>query len=343
MTANLQTLCLNSLGDFETIFVSPPKSTRLYEHSGFILRLILPDTEIKYEPSFQDFEISFLNMIDIVVKACSNIPRVETRLYSDSAIQQQNGLKKDVIGGLVPVILPNIQQQHKDHIAKVVQRESQGPIAHSRNYDKYAALINKKAEEELERFLNEEHTFAECEREVKRYQRLVKEITYNTEKVVRIGMFEVHCEELIKTLARRAENILNKLLERMLNEHFEINRQLCEEFEQIAEKCLTTPANTAHLMELKKAVQKAETETVFELEKKLFQARIRLEFLLDNSNLSPAQIRSNNQTFSWNDRLPNVFEEHRNIVAEKTIQFQEALKVCVLLEFFIFCLGLINH
>lgn len=87
MTSNLQSLCLNSLIDYESIFVLPPDSTRFYEHPGFILRLILPDTEIKYEPSFQDFEISLLNMVDIVIKASSNIPRVETRLYSDSAIQ----------------------------------------------------------------------------------------------------------------------------------------------------------------------------------------------------------------------------------------------------------------
>ena len=80
-------------------------------------------------------------------------------------------------------------------------------------------------------------------------------------------------------------------------------------------------------MELKKAVEKAETETVFELEKKLFQARMRLEFLLDVASLSPAQIRSNNQTFSWNDRLPQVFEEHKTIAEEKTLQFQEALKL----------------
>jgi dynein heavy chain len=80
-------------------------------------------------------------------------------------------------------------------------------------------------------------------------------------------------------------------------------------------------------MELKKQVQKAETETIFELEKKLFQARIRLEFLLDNTSLSPAQVRSNNQTFSWNDRMPNIFEEHKAIVADKTGQFQEALRL----------------
>jgi dynein heavy chain len=80
-------------------------------------------------------------------------------------------------------------------------------------------------------------------------------------------------------------------------------------------------------MELKAAVEKAETDTIFELEKKLFQARIRLDFLLDIATLTPAQIRSNNQTFSWNDRLPLVFEEHKTIATDKTNQFQEALKV----------------
>ena len=87
MTANLQSLCLKSMADYENLFVPLPESTREYEHPGFILRFILSDTEIKYEPSFTDFEVSFLNIIDIIVKACAHIPRVETRLYSDSAIQ----------------------------------------------------------------------------------------------------------------------------------------------------------------------------------------------------------------------------------------------------------------
>lgn len=125
----------------------------------------------------------------------------------------------------MPVILPNIVQGHKQKIAEIIAKESEGPVNHSKQYDKYLNLINRKAEEELDRFLKEEHTFTECEKEVKKYQRLVKEITYNMQKVIRVGMFELHCDELIRTLAKRAEGILNKLLERMLNEHFDINQQ----------------------------------------------------------------------------------------------------------------------
>lgn len=50
------------------------------------MRLIVHDTEIKYEPPFIDFEVALINIIEIIIKHCSHIPRVETRLYSDSAV-----------------------------------------------------------------------------------------------------------------------------------------------------------------------------------------------------------------------------------------------------------------
>jgi hypothetical protein len=54
------------------------------------MRLIVHDTEIKYEPPFSDFEIGLVNIIEMIIKYCSHIPRVETRLYSDSAVNIKN-------------------------------------------------------------------------------------------------------------------------------------------------------------------------------------------------------------------------------------------------------------
>ena len=121
--------------------------------------------------------------------------------------------------------MQNIIDTHKAKIADVLKAESQGPIDHTKNYDKYAALTTKKAEDEVDTFLKEDHSFNEYEKEVKKYQRLVKEITYNSQKIARVGMFELHCEELIGSLAKRASSLLNKLIERMLNEHFETNKK----------------------------------------------------------------------------------------------------------------------
>ena len=54
---------------------------------------------------------------------------------------------------------------------------------------------------------------------------------------------------------------------------------MCEEFEEIAEKALTTPANTSELMELKAYIEHVEDTTVYELENRLIQARVIAETL----------------------------------------------------------------
>ena len=63
--------------------VIPQTSTRAYEHSGFILRLILDESEIKFEPTFSDFQVVLVNVFDVMIKASRDVPRVETKLYSE--------------------------------------------------------------------------------------------------------------------------------------------------------------------------------------------------------------------------------------------------------------------
>ena len=66
-----------------TPYVALQDSTRAYEHSGFVLRLILDGSSIKYEPDFGDFEVILLNVFDVMIKAVGVVPRIETKLYSE--------------------------------------------------------------------------------------------------------------------------------------------------------------------------------------------------------------------------------------------------------------------
>ena len=90
---------------------------------------------------------------------------------------------------------------------------------------------------------------------------------------------------------------------------------------------MTTPPNTEQLMELKEYIIKVETDTIYELEKKLVSAKNRLAFLVDYASFSPAEMRLNSNTFMWHGRMPAIFEEHRLIISEKRTQYEEALKV----------------
>lgn len=43
-------------------------------------------------------------------------------------------------------------------------------------------------------------------------------------QVIRLGMFEVHCDELIRGLAKRADSLCTRLLSRMSKDHQEANK-----------------------------------------------------------------------------------------------------------------------
>lgn len=105
---------------------------------------------------------------------------------------------------------------------------------------------------------------------------------------------------------------------------------MCDQYEAIAEKALTTPANTEQLMELTEYIKTVEKKEMLTLEKQLVESRDRLSFLVDYASFSPAEMRLNSSSFQWHERMPEIFMEHRQIVDEKTSQYQDGLKVILI-------------
>ena len=56
--------------------------------------------------------------------------------------------------------------------------------------------------------------------------------------------------------------------------------RLRKEYEVVADKALTTPQNTEHLMELTEYMENAEKKTMLELEERMIAARDRVQFLV---------------------------------------------------------------
>ncbi|KAG8124794.1 hypothetical protein E2320_020258, partial [Naja naja] len=321
MTQQLQSLALNSMEDFTDLIVQPKKSIYAFEHPGFIMRLILENENIIFEPEFNDYEAIFMNIFTIMVKAVNMFPRVETKLYSKWPESKAKSMN------LKPIILDEILDAHKQKIRNEIAKEREAPTEHLKLYDKYHDLITKQAERDIDQFLSEEHTFEEITAEVARYQSIRDDIQYHSRKCIRLGMFEVHCDELIRSLAKRADSICSKIIGKMFKDHQDLNTRLCDEFERIAERALSTPSNTHELMEFKAYIEKVEQVDMLEMEQKLVDVKNSLAFLIECANFSPVDIRLNNSVFQWYGRMGEIFEEHRKIIKEKTEQFQEGLKV----------------
>ncbi|XP_054642367.1 dynein axonemal heavy chain 7 [Dunckerocampus dactyliophorus] len=318
MTTQLQDLVLDSMADY-TRLLCPNLSEQTCEHPGFILHLILGDKDVTIEPDVKSYEDILLNIYEFMLRSVSMLPRVETKLYPDWSSSHGETLK--------PVILPEIQKAQEEEVRRVIHAEYVRPTEYIHEYDKYATLINKEAEEDMERFLSEEHTFQELMNEVIKYQKLIDQIRYTSPKVVRLGMFEVQSRKLIQSLVKRAQELQQKLVSRMLQGHQEINATLCDEFEKIAERALSTPPDTHSLMELKAFVNKVKTTHLPQLEQRLSNSNMQLCSLIDFVSLSPSDMELNKKTIQWLRRLPSIFEDHQQIVSEKTTQYQNSLKL----------------
>ncbi|KAF5402027.1 Dynein axonemal heavy chain 7 [Paragonimus heterotremus] len=266
---------------------------------------------------------------------------------------------------LHPVILDEILAEYKANVKKMLKWEAKGPESHTREYDKYQFLVSRQAERDIEGLLNpkfpekvpvqsvrtseegessesteemstvqqkieeevpEGPSFEELARELTKYTRLMKRIQYESRRIIKLGLFEIHCDDLIRALAKRAEAIGDKVLDRILEDHRTTNRALIKEYESIAAKALTVPTDITHMMQLTEFVNHTEKETIHELERKLDQSRDRLIFLMDHAQLNPSDMRINSQVFEWHMRMEDVFEENRRTTHVKREEFEIGLR-----------------
>lgn len=51
-----------------------------------------------------------------------------------------------------------------------------------------------------------------------------------------------------------------------------------------------------------------------------------LLYLTDYTILTPLEIKLNTNTFQWYLKMPSVFDDHKKIIAEKVIEYQEMLR-----------------
>lgn len=103
----------------------------------------------------------------------------------------------------------------------------------------------------------------------------------------------------------------------------------------ISDKALTEPANTAELMKLIEYVKVVECQTIFEMEDRLKEVMGYILFLSDYTIISAIEMKQNSLTFQWYNRMSNVLEDNRHMVEQKTIEYQNLLKVKKCIRFFL--------
>jgi dynein heavy chain len=100
-----------------------------------------------------------------------------------------------------------------------------------------------------------------------------------------------------------------------------------DEYEAICEKALGSPTSTEQLFALKDEMEKLNEKTLPVMQHDVIQLMKKYIFIADYTQISPIVAKLQTQAVQWCNRMPAVLEEHKAIIAKKTLEFQEALKV----------------
>eukprot|EP00118_Oscarella_pearsei_P018868 m.196512 g.196512 ORF g.196512 m.196512 type:complete len:4008 (+) comp39530_c1_seq1:67-12090(+) len=308
MSSQLRDLALRSIESLTELFCPPDDLSALTHFRGFVMKLVLDRNVVKFEPSLSDLLTVVVTDFDMLVKAVTAIPRMETKIFPE-------GVKsKPSKPNLNPVVSEEILESAKAKVKAVLVKEMDAPVAYAKTFDKYNFLIEGQADAVVDEFLTGDHRFEEYINEVQKYRDLMNEINYSQRREIRMGIFDVSCKELLRSLVKRAEGLCNKLLARMTKDHVDLNRAILNDFQEVSERAVTTPQTTEELMDMKAFMRDVESNKLVELDARVGKMKERLEFLIEYTQLAPSEVRLNRDVLQWLMRIPRLLDESQQII-----------------------------
>lgn len=84
---------------------------------------------------------------------------------------------------LKPTILPEVLRAQQEEVCRLIRIDAQKAREFIHEYDEFAPLLSRQAEEDVDQFLQEQHSFDDVMAEVERYQQLDRQLRYVARKV----------------------------------------------------------------------------------------------------------------------------------------------------------------
>ncbi|KAJ3092439.1 Dynein heavy chain 3, axonemal [Quaeritorhiza haematococci] len=314
MSNQLWSLVAASLDEFEAFFST--FETASSDVSLFLVRLVTTGPQIRFDPPLADLETMIVSILEEMVTAVKEIPRVETKLFTSLTNE--------------PLYLSAMTNDERmtegRYIRSIVARNTVATHKHLMTYDKYKMLLTHKAEKRIDEFLREKHDLDDFENEIKRLLKIVEEITASP-SIVHFSMIYLECEALKVELVHRANNLVQKLVDQVAEMNRRTNLSICEQYEKISAKAMRLPSDTEELVELIKYVENAKAKDVVALKEEINRGKQRLDFLLNYAFMSEEDIKLNGVTFTWPSRILPIFELSKKRTQQKKAKAQEDLKL----------------
>ncbi|XP_019624138.1 PREDICTED: dynein heavy chain 12, axonemal-like isoform X1 [Branchiostoma belcheri] len=270
--------------------------------------------KMEFYPAYQDLEDTVVFVMEQICRSLQSVSTVQSWLA----------------GGSTTV---NVEAHVADHIIKwataklreACKQNFEGAELHLQEYiEKYDYLVNGEAEEQIKKFLEEEHTFVEYCKYIEKFRQIVKEIA-GLPSIIHFDMVRLDCEDLKRGLAERVRHHADVLLERVSDDHRKENESICKEFETIKERALKDPENSEEMMDQISYIEQARSVGLLQLNNRITECRNRLSYLLDAYIFQQEDLDLNTTVLLWPREIQPIFEQNDELIEKAKQQGESQL------------------
>ncbi|OWK63542.1 Dynein heavy chain 7, axonemal [Lonchura striata] len=279
----------------------------------FKLDLTFDENRMEFYPSLQDLEEAILFVVDCIGQTLQTM-----RAWLTGGTE--------TLDAELPA---HTLQWAKSTLEKSIRHNLEGPKEHFNGYvESYGWLVDGTAEERINRFIAEQHSFDEYTTFIDEFFTLKKEIM-SLPEVIYFPMICLNCEDLKQGLANCANNFAKMLMDKIFTDYREENERICSECEAIKECALKVPESTEEMVEIIEYIKKVKTKDFQELVQRSKECCRQMSYLIDVYPFTPEDLELNTTAIFWPKKINLIFKEHDILIQQsKAEREQEVQQKC---------------
>lgn len=164
----LRMIVQRSLNDFISLFHGDTSAAAKRFENGqpvsFVVRLVLDDTKLTFDPSFKEILSTIDGLLDSLLVTADRVPKIETQLFStgQSVTSTRAGIMnlkpEQCIRVAFAETFPTIVEEARTTLKDTITKRLQNPQSYQQEFDKHKVLVTKDAERTVTSFLAGEPT-----------------------------------------------------------------------------------------------------------------------------------------------------------------------------------------
>ncbi|XP_076243948.1 dynein heavy chain 3, axonemal [Calliopsis andreniformis] len=299
---------LNHIRDFfmqyrDGNYFEGPYEDLMFFKTSFITVTVEADpvtAQLKCKPSIPEMRLIFSQCFDKILNVASVIPRIENILFPELETREF----------LFPVSRyePEVLKIITD-ILDIVSAHTVGPQIYLECYKDLLYIIDGQAQESLDRFFTIEPMpfLREFELKIRGYDSLSKEI-FKFRTKVPLNMVEINCTLVNDTIRGALRKFRMQICNYFADELRANNRDLCSNFDKIAENISKMPEKTHDVVELYNYLCESRDVTLFNMKRQLARSIELILFLFNYEPLTDEDIQLNSRAITWPKEMESVME-----------------------------------